>query len=152
MTDALFSLAYFSRNLIEGAPREIEDEIAGILDVARENNRRVGITGALLFSDGCFAQVLEGPRVALEELFETIQCDPRHSDITILHLHPIETRSFADWSMAYAGQSDALRDRAVAADAHGSPDRIETTAPGQAFLSVLRDYSRRDEQAAGGGA
>ena len=152
MTDALFSLAYFSRNLIEGAAQDIEAEIAGILDIAREKNRRAGITGALLFSGGCFAQVLEGPRAALEELFETIQCDPRHSEIVILHLHPIDARSFADWSMAYAGQSDALRDRAVAADALGSPDRIEAAAPGQAFLSVLRDYIRRDEQGAGDGA
>ncbi len=148
MTGDLFSLAYFSRNRIEGSAQEVGAEIAGILDAARENNRRAGITGALLFSGGRFAQVLEGPRSALEDLFETIECDPRHSDVIILHFHPIEARSFGDWSMAYAGQSDAARDHAVEADALGSPDQIEAGAPGQAFLSMLHDYIRRDEQAA----
>jgi Sensors of blue-light using FAD len=151
MIGDLFSLAYFSRNLIAGTPAEAEFEIARILEVAREKNRRAGISGALLFSGGCFAQVLEGPRDAVEEIFETIQCDPRHSDVTILHLHPIEARSFPEWSMAYAGQAEALRDQAVAAAALASPDKIVAAASGQSFLEVLRDYVQRDEQAALGG-
>ena len=150
MSEALYSLAYFSRNLIAGSPAEVEAEVSGILAVAREKNRAAGISGALLFSGGCFAQVLEGPRGAVEDIFETIQCDPRHSDVTILHLHPIEARSFPDWSMAYAGHPDAARHQAGAMEGLTVAEAIAAAAdtPGQSFLEVLRDYIRRDDQAA----
>lgn len=147
MSDDLYSLAYFSRNTMTGPPAVIEAGIGAILQVARDKNRLAGITGALLFSGGCFAQVLEGPQAALEDLFETIQYDPRHDNVTILHFHPISARSFDGWSMAYAGQTDAMRDQAVAASALGSPGEIATVAEGQGFLAVLTDYIRRREQA-----
>jgi hypothetical protein len=148
MTDPLYSLAYFSRNMIQGDPAAVDAEIAAILDVARVKNRAADITGALLFSGGCFAQVLEGPRNAVEDIFETIQNDSRHRDATILHLHAIETRSFANWSMAYAGTAEGMTERATAAAVLPSPEAIMAGAPGQSFLEVLSDYIRRDEKAA----
>ena len=147
MTGPLYSLAYFSRNMIAGTPAQVDAEIAAILEVAREKNRTAGLTGALLFSGGCFAQVLEGPRGTVEDIFETIQSDPRHRDVIILHLHPIEARSFPSWSMAYAGKAEGMRERAEAAAVLASPQAIEAGAPGQSFLQVLSDYIRRDEQA-----
>ncbi len=147
MSDHLYSLAYFSRNAMTGPPEVIEAGISEILQVAREKNRRAGVTGALLYSGGCFAQVLEGQQATLEDLFETIQYDPRHDDVTVLHFHPIEARSFAGWSMAYAGQADDMREQAVAANALATPGEIETEAQGQGFLAVLTDYIRRSEQA-----
>ena len=81
--------------------------IRGILAVSRRNNARDGITGGLLFSDGCFAQVLEGPIDVVEEAFERIQCDERHRDVTVLQSGPIEARDFPDWSMAFTGMQDA---------------------------------------------
>lgn len=35
--------------------------------------------------------------------FESIQCDHRHCDVTILHLHEVDRRSFGEWSMAFGG-------------------------------------------------
>ena len=52
MTLPLFSLAYFSRNAINGTADEMQAAIATILASARRNNVRHGVTGALLFSDG----------------------------------------------------------------------------------------------------
>ena len=37
-----------------------------------------------MFNSGCFAQVLEGPHHAIQATFERIQCDERHSDVTVL--------------------------------------------------------------------
>lgn len=147
MSDDLFSLAYFSRNNIAGPPAAVEAEIKQILRVSRDKNRVAGITGALLYSGDCFAQVLEGPQSVLEDLFETIQYDPRHSQVTILHFHAIEARSFSNWAMAYAGEAEAMRGQAVAADVLGSPDQITTEGVGQGFLAVLTDYIRRNEEA-----
>ncbi len=145
MTEALHSIAYFSRSNLEGDEAERKAQVMDILATAWRKNRQRELTGALLFSDGCFAQVLEGPRDALEETFEAIECDPRHSDVTILHFHPVTERSFPGWSMAFAGEDEAVRARAVAANALPSADAIQVDSRGKSFLDVLSDYVRRNE-------
>ena len=103
----LHRVLYCSRNLIPGDPDAVAAGIRSILAASRRNNARDGITGALLFSQGCFAQVLEGPLDAVEGAFERIQCDERHADVTVLQSGPAAQRDFADWSMAFAGPDAA---------------------------------------------
>ena len=103
----LHRVLYCSRNLIPGTSETVAADIRSILAVSRRNNARDCITGGLLFSKGCFAQVLEGPLHAVEGAFERIQCDERHSDVTVLQSGPIATRDFPDWSMAFAGPDAA---------------------------------------------
>ena len=79
----------------------------GILAVSRANNARDGVTGGLLFSEGCFAQVLEGPLGAVEAAFERIQCDARHCEVVVLQSGPVAKRDFPNWSMAFAGTDAA---------------------------------------------
>ena len=99
----LYRVLYCSRNSISGGTEAIAANVQAILAASRENNARDGITGGLLFSEGCFAQVLEGPVDAVEGAFERIQCDDRHSDVTVLQVGPIATRDFPDWSMGFTG-------------------------------------------------
>ena len=82
-----------------------------ILAVSRRNNTAVGVTGALMFNAGCFAQVLEGPQAAVEATFERIQQDERHGDVSLLAFGPAEERAFETWSMGYVGTSAAARAR-----------------------------------------
>ena len=103
----LHRVLYCSRNLIPGTPEEVAADVHSILATSRRNNARDGITGGLLFSEGCFAQVLEGPLDAVESAFERIQCDERHSDVTVLQSGPVATRNFPDWSMGFAGPDAA---------------------------------------------
>jgi hypothetical protein len=145
MNQQLFSLAYFSRNAIEGNADEMRAALATILASARRNNARRGVTGALLFSDGCFAQVLEGPREAVEEVFETIQCDPRHSDVTIMHLHAVEQRSFGAWSMAFAGIDGVSVDPRIDADGMGPVEGILALEAGKNLLASLHSVVHRDD-------
>ncbi len=98
-------LVYTSRNLIEGTEDEQAAVVAQILETSQRNNGKVGVTGALLFNSGSFAQVLEGPRAAVEATFERIQRDPRHSDVSVLQCEPVESRGFPNWSMAFIGHS-----------------------------------------------
>jgi hypothetical protein len=136
----LHSLAYVSRNLIPTEGGALEAEITRILGRARDNNRQLGVTGALLYSGGCFAQVLEGPVAAIEIVFEQIQCDPRHTDVTVLHFKPAEGRNFSNWSMAFAGLPDTER----------PPLDVEApagTAAGQDLVTVLRDLIHRRDSA-----
>ena len=108
MNTQLAQLIYISNNRIEGDDATIRREINSILDVARQANPAAGITGALMFNRGCFAQILEGPQDNIEETFERIQCDQRHSDIVILSFDPIEQRAFTSWSMGYVGDDETV--------------------------------------------
>lgn len=107
MSTDLYRLIYISSNCIAGDVDSVRREIDKILKVARDANNAVGVTGALMFNAGCFAQVLEGPLQHVEETFERIQCDERHSDVVILAFEPVSTRGFDSWSMAYVGENAA---------------------------------------------
>jgi hypothetical protein len=102
----LYNLAYISRNMINGAKEDIEKEVQKILQSAQKNNPRINVTGALLYSGGWFCQVIEGDYEVLDELFETIQMDERHGEVTVLHFEPLEARGFSEWAMAFAGIQD----------------------------------------------
>ena len=101
----LYRLVYASKNLLNGSEPEARAAVETILDASRRNNPRVGVTGALMFNDGAFAQVLEGPQKGVEDTFERIQRDLRHGDVTVLECRPVTERSFAEWSMAFVGRS-----------------------------------------------
>jgi hypothetical protein len=146
MTEPLYSLAYFSRNAIAGDPDAVRAQIAAILRTARRHNAEIGVTGALLYSDGCFAQVLEGQREAVEDVFESIQCDTRHCDVTVLHLHPVSERSFGAWSMAFGGIAGNTQPAAADAGMTAADDILATPA-GQNLLAALRSVVYRDDLA-----
>ncbi len=78
-----------------------KSELDKILEVARLDNAKVGITGILLFREGSFFQVLEGDREAIEALFEKISLDKRHNRIRKILIEPIDERGFAAWTMGY---------------------------------------------------
>ena len=103
----LSRLVYVSKNTIPKAM--LDDELRAILDIAKEKNINKNITGALLFNAGYFAQVLEGPMDAVEELFERIQEDTRHIGCVILCCEPTKSRTFTKWSMAYEGADTAAK-------------------------------------------
>jgi len=120
----LIRLVYISRNLLP--PAEREAAVLDILAASRRRNPAVGVTGALLFSDDCFAQSLEGPMAAVEALFEHIQMDERHDQVVVLEAGPISQRDFGDWSMGFAGHSTeaSLRFDALVATPSQSSVRV----------------------------
>ena len=81
------------------APDVDEAAIEDILESARRGNEARNITGFLLSMDGHFMQLLEGPRDAVMETYETILSDPRHSNQVIVLETEGETRCFPDWRM-----------------------------------------------------
>lgn len=103
----LYRLVYASKNLLQGSEPEVMAAVRQILDASQRNNAALGVTGALMFNAGAFAQVLEGPRRGVETTFERIQRDLRHDDVTVLQCGPAESRAFANWSMAFVGQSSS---------------------------------------------
>jgi len=78
-----------------------EAELIDLLKKSRENNAAEDITGMLLYKDGNFIQVIEGPEEAINRLYQKILRDPRHHHIIQLGKQPIPERQFPDWSMGF---------------------------------------------------
>lgn len=101
----LFRLVYYSRNVIKQLARPMAGEMKALMHSSNRNNPPAGITGALVFNDHYFAQILEGDRKAVTQTFCRIASDDRHSDLVILEAKPVSERQFDGWAMAYAGHS-----------------------------------------------
>jgi len=83
-----------------------DDELAALLEQARRRNELDNITGALVYGDGRFMQIVEGEKSALDDLYNRLSQDKRHVGLVKLADKEIETRSFAEWSMAFQPVSD----------------------------------------------
>lgn len=120
------SLLYVSRP--SPFMRDRERTLDDIIATARLHNERVGITGALAHTPDHFAQVLEGPAAALDDLMSRIELDRRHTDVTILRVESIARRRLQAWSMAYVGTSMYVTRQIAPLIGDGieaSPGRIE---------------------------
>lgn len=76
-------------------------ELVDLLAASQKSNEKFGITGLLLYRGGNFIQVIEGEDEAVAQLYENIQADPRHRNVTLLSRDPIHSRQFPDWSMGF---------------------------------------------------
>lgn len=77
------------------------EDLLKLLEKCRTNNAAKNITGTLLYSNETFFQVLEGEEAAVENLYRTIEKDPRHKNSTIIEKKHITEREFPYWSMGF---------------------------------------------------
>jgi Sensors of blue-light using FAD len=119
--------------------------IQDILSTSRSKNLQLEITGALLYSEGCFTQILEGEKADVEAIYGSIQRDVRHRDMTLLSFKPTPRRHFPEWSMAYAGVSAhpdwATKIRGLL----GSPAAIDGDQTGRQLVGFMTDLIRQQE-------
>lgn len=83
-----------------------ESALLDLLTVSRRNNERVGLTGMLLYRDGCFLQLLEGDREPVKATYERILADPRHRDQRLMLETEADERLCSDWAMGFRNLSD----------------------------------------------
>ncbi|MCX7195172.1 MAG: phosphate-starvation-inducible PsiE family protein [Proteobacteria bacterium] len=93
----MIRLTYASTASQEWSP----EDLLKLLKQSRTNNGAKNITGILLYSNGTFFQVLEGEEAAVENLYRTIEKDPRHKNCTIIERLNITERAFPYWSMGF---------------------------------------------------
>jgi hypothetical protein len=141
MTQQIHRLVYYSRNRTAASPDTMSTAIQTILAASRRNNTSVDVTGALMFNAGCFAQVLEGPRSAVEHTFERIQQDARHGDVSVLSFGPVAGRAFDGWSMGFVGESatHAAQYGSVAAESGYDPSRMTSDAIFETLQRLMRE-------------
>jgi len=84
------------------------DNLEPILETAKRNNAKNGLTGVLLFNKTYFIQSLEGSRPKINRLLKNLSADPRHSDMQIIEFKDILVRSWGQWSMGYSNIGTAL--------------------------------------------
>lgn len=77
------------------------DDLRQLLEHARRRNGERGISGALVYTDGTFLQILEGEHDALKALMARIAADVRHEHVAILREGDVATARFSGWKMAY---------------------------------------------------
>ncbi|HST66198.1 MAG TPA: BLUF domain-containing protein [Mycobacteriales bacterium] len=128
---------YRSRSRIPEPDRKVE--LGSLFSTARRNNKKAGLTGALLLTGDWFVQVLEGDEPTVRALYETIAADPRHDSVTLLDSGDVPERVFARWSMAKVAE-DGEPDIPLIAHEDGiAPAAGRATTPAQhRLLGTMR--------------
>jgi len=76
--------------------------LAEILGESERNNRREGLTSALMRHGGQFLQIIEGRRADVDRLMDRLRVDPRHENLRLLSDVAVSGRRFGDWPMILA--------------------------------------------------
>ncbi len=90
-------LIYVSRMTDECDMEDIQE----ILKISRKNNVAAEITGMLCYDPLYFLQCLEGPKAKVNELYNHIVQDDRHTDVLLLEYADVTERTFGNWSMGF---------------------------------------------------
>ena len=110
-------------------------DLEKILIDARAGNEARGVTGALVYVDGVFFQILEGEEAVVRNLMAHIASDTRHQSVKVFHEAQVDVRAFESWSMAYlaptaqemstwVGFPAATTVEEVLADVNRDPQRV----------------------------
>lgn len=93
----MFRIMYMSTAIQEFTNKDLEE----LLEKAKSNNAKVDVSGLLVVKGRTFIQCLEGPKEAVETIFEKIKNDERHKDIIELIEENAQSRFFPNWDMGY---------------------------------------------------
>jgi hypothetical protein len=137
-TDQLIELSYVSKATndmgILGLMNLLEDAV--------HKNKRNGITGVLFYDNLIFGQILEGYPQHVELIWKAIIADPRHSELQVLDISPLQKRRFSNWSMKFYGSDEISQ--YVPELKMGLRD-TNATLPGE-ILTLMRSVSDQNEE------
>ena len=136
---SIFRLIYRSHSLV--GPDERKAQLGELFITARRNNKRLGITGALVISGDSFVQALEGDEGAVRDLYAAICQDPRHDSLTVLE-EINDERVFGRWSMAKVSEDGGSDIRLLSNAKKGvivdAPGRDLVTPEAEKVLASMR--------------
>lgn len=97
----IYRLAYLSDPRLHDPGTEIR----ALLTTAHRKNAACGVTGALMYTERNFIQLLEGPHLVVQKVMSVIERDPRHANVAILGTQNGQERRFAGRPMTLVGRS-----------------------------------------------
>ena len=117
-------------------------ELDRLVAQARIHNYSCAITGALLYADQQFLQLLEGESAAIEQMYQHIVHDPRHAHIVLLVREPVAQRLFPRWSLGFRKLLPAALTRLSGyLDPRYRADLLPSTCNAQeVFADLLREF------------
>lgn len=92
-----------------------EEEINEILTHTEKNNNKLEITGILLYSEGNFFQVLEGPREDLQTLYTKIKLDSGHYDLISIFEKEVDEPIFQKYTSEFTSIDTRYKSKEVEA-------------------------------------
>jgi hypothetical protein len=116
--------------------------LMNLLEDAVHKNKRNGITGVLFYDNLIFGQILEGYPQHVELIWKAIIADPRHSELQVLDISPLQKRRFSNWSMKFYGSDEISQ--YVPELKMGLRD-TNATLPGE-ILTLMRSVSDQNEE------
>jgi len=139
------SLIYVSQSLID--PPDRAREIDQIVAISQDRNAQLAVRGALIFTERHFAQILEGPEKAVDDLMVSINRDRRHQKVMVIERKPIDAYRFSDWSLAYWGAATYM-DQQVAriVEKH---DALEAMGQAADLYSLIHLLARESQKLRG---
>jgi hypothetical protein len=136
----LVRLVYTSR-LLEPLSKS---QVQKILAASDGNNASAGITGYLCISPRYALQCLEGPRDAVNVLYNRIAADDRHKEVTLMRYVEPWRRLFPGWHMGFSSElSSAAPEFSRWRDANGfNPYLVDSDL----IESVIEELCNRSER------
>ena len=146
---SLVAIAYTST-----AVRPLDaEQLDAILSEARDYNRRVKVTGALLHHQGSFFQYIEGPPEGVEDVYRRIRASGKHTGIVEFMRSSIDERQFVQWYMAFAEAPPTLMQRLAGSQWEMVVPSLQARRAASPGLALLLDFwSKADAQAGQGAA
>ncbi|NAS29513.1 hypothetical protein GTQ40_00875 [Flavobacteriaceae bacterium R38] len=100
----IHTICYFST----AHPSLQQEELESLFIYSKENNQKKEVSGILVHADGNFMQVLEGDKKTINELYQKIAKDTRHSNIIKVPIVSYEHRIFEDYDYGFTIIDDRL--------------------------------------------
>ena len=98
----LVSKTYLSKAITDFTAHDLKQ----LLLNCRQSNAAAAVTGALLYHNGYFMQLIEGEVDSINATYARIQADSRHEILSVLFEDEISARFFPDWTMGYRAAED----------------------------------------------
>lgn len=142
-TQPVFQLIYRSQSLIPSD--QLRVELGDVFTTARRNNKRLGVTGALMVSGDSFVQTLEGDEAVVRDLYARIAEDARHEQVMLLKEAIVGERTFGRWAMAKVSEDGGSDIRLLSNATKGVIVAVPGADPAitveqEAILASMRDW------------
>ncbi len=86
------------------------NELSKIFEEATRRNKIASITGFIVYNEEYFMQVIEGYEDKINNLYEVIAQDSRHTNLLLLGTKDNDIRDFEEWNLGYIYSEKVIKD------------------------------------------